>query len=72
MTDRPEAGAAGPAAAWHAMPAADALAALRSTRAGLISAGAEARLATPGPHRLPEPPRRPDWRRFLDQFANLL
>ncbi len=39
---------------------------------GLSGAEVERRLQEVGPNQLDEPPRRPGWRRFLDQFNNVL
>ncbi|MBN2624755.1 MAG: HAD-IC family P-type ATPase, partial [Acidimicrobiales bacterium] len=39
---------------------------------GLSSVEAQQRLAADGPNALPEPPPRPTWLRFVDQFRNLL
>jgi magnesium-transporting ATPase (P-type) len=57
---------------WHTLPAAEALAQLGATAEGLPEAEARARLATHGPNRLPEPPRRSALARFLLQFHNIL
>ena len=57
---------------WHAVDAERVLAQLATERGGLSSAEAKARLATYGPNALPEPPRRPAWRRLLAQFDNML
>ena len=57
---------------WHALAAEEALPALATSREGLSAAEAQARLRVHGPNRLPAPPRRSAWRRFLAQFANLL
>jgi magnesium-transporting ATPase (P-type) len=58
---------------WHALAATDVAGALGCNPAvGLDSADAAARLLTRGPNRLRQKPPRPAWRRFLDQFANLL
>jgi Ca2+-transporting ATPase len=58
---------------WHAIPAADVATELGCDPArGLDAAEAAARLLTQGPNRLRQKPPRPAWRRFLDQFANLL
>ena len=56
----------------HAMPAAEVLLALQADAAGLTGAEAEARLATYGPNRLPEPAQRSPLLRFLLQFHNVL
>ena len=57
---------------WHAQTTATALNALAARATGLSSAEAGRRLASHGPNRLPEPPRRGPLRRFLAQFNNLL
>jgi Ca2+-transporting ATPase len=58
---------------WHALDASDAAGALGCDPArGLDGADAAARLLAHGPNRLRQKPPRPAWRRFLDQFANLL
>lgn len=49
-----------------------ALDALRASADGLETAEAQRRLETFGPNRLPEPERRPAWRRLLAQFHNVL
>ncbi|WP_374477319.1 cation-translocating P-type ATPase [Zoogloea sp.] len=62
-----------PPRTWHALAATDVAGALGCNLAvGLDSADAAARLLTRGPNRLRQKPPRPAWRRFLDQFANLL
>ena len=61
-----------PAKAWHALEAADVLAALGSTADGLAAAEAARRLESVGPNRLPEERRDGPLRRFLPQFHNLL
>ena len=67
--DRPTAGHA----AWHALDADDALARLGADRRrGLSPEEAARRLAQHGANRLPPPPRRPGWLRFLLQFHNVL
>jgi magnesium-transporting ATPase (P-type) len=60
------------APAWHALAAEELRAALATGPDGLAAAEAQARLRTYGPNRLPAPPRRSAWRRFLAQFQNLL
>ena len=58
---------------WHALSAEQVLDALDCLPArGLTPEEAAARLARVGPNALAEAPRRPGWRRFLDQFASLL
>lgn len=62
-----------PEPAWHALSAEQASQALGCDPArGLSTDEATARLARIGPNALAEAPRRPGWRRFLDQFASLL
>ena len=62
-----------PEPAWHALSAEQASEALGCDLArGLSNDEAAARLARIGPNALAEAPRRPGWRRFLDQFASLL
>ncbi|HLS86931.1 MAG TPA: cation-transporting P-type ATPase [Burkholderiales bacterium] len=59
--------------AWHALPAEAALERLGvDRRRGLSAAEAERRLAAHGANRLPRPPQRPAWLRFLLQFHNVL
>jgi P-type Ca2+ transporter type 2C len=59
--------------AWHARPAAEALERLDSNPARGLSADAvRQRLLAYGPNRLAEPPRRPAWLKYLDQFRNTL
>jgi P-type Ca2+ transporter type 2C len=57
---------------WHTMSAGEALAALNSGSGGLDEEEAAHRLATNGPNRLPEKPRRSALALFLDQFKSLL
>ncbi|RED52078.1 cation-transporting P-type ATPase [Aestuariispira insulae] len=59
-------------ARWHCDPAEAALVKLQSTPAGLAEETASIRLGKFGPNRLPAPPKRPAWRRFLSQFHNIL
>ncbi len=54
-----------------ALPAEEALRALRTSRKGLAAAEATLRLARDGPNVLARPPRRDLWRRFLGQFKDL-
>lgn len=61
-----------PQQAWHTLSAGSALAELKATTAGLSTNDAAARLATYGPNRLPEPPRRSALIRLLLQFHNIL
>jgi len=58
--------------AAHAASAQDAIAALRTSAAGLDEAEARRRLEAHGPNRLPSAPGRPWPKRFLAQFNNLL
>ena len=44
----------------------------RTSRGGLTQAEADARLQAHGPNRLPEPPQRSAWLRFLLHFHNIL
>jgi Ca2+-transporting ATPase len=61
-----------PDAPW-AEPAVAVTAALHvDPAAGLAGPEAERRLAACGPNKLAEPPKRPAWKLFLDQFRNLL
>jgi magnesium-transporting ATPase (P-type) len=71
---RPEAGPAPTSAtAWHALPAAQALAALQADAAtGLTQAEAHRRLARHGANALPEAPARPAWQSFARQFKSPL
>jgi len=57
---------------WHARTAEAVLAELKTSASGLGEAEARARLASYGPNRLPEPPRRSAFLRFLLQFHNVL
>ena len=58
---------------WHALDGPDVLQRLGVDPAdGLGADGVAERLARHGPNRLPEPPRRPAWQRFLLQFHNPL
>ncbi len=57
---------------WHALNAADALAALETSPRGLSPDEAARRLRTHGPNRLPEHAPHSALRRFLLQFHNLL
>jgi magnesium-transporting ATPase (P-type) len=57
---------------WHDQSSEAALRKLETTPTGLSQTEAEARLATYGPNRLPEPPRRSVFIRFLLQFHNIL
>ncbi|HSH07653.1 MAG TPA: cation-transporting P-type ATPase [Burkholderiales bacterium] len=58
--------------AWHAIPAEDALRAVKSARGGLDADEVELRRARHGPNALPPPVRRSAWARFLLQFHNAL
>jgi magnesium-transporting ATPase (P-type) len=57
---------------WHSFYAKEALGGVGRERRGLTSAEAKLRLARHGYNRLPPPPRRPAWLRFLLQFHNVL
>ncbi len=57
---------------WHALTADQALAALDTTRNGLSASEAIDRAGRFGPNRLPPPPSRSAWSRFLAQFHNVL
>ncbi len=57
---------------FHARPIDDCLDAFDATAGGLTSAAAAERLRVAGPNRLPEPPRRPAFLRFLVHFHNVL
>lgn len=57
---------------WHAFPAAEVRARLDVGPAGLGDDEARARLHRVGPNRLPVAPRRPAWRRLLEQFQSVL
>lgn len=62
-----------PAAHWHALNAAEALARLGVDPArGLDAATVRQRLSTHGDNALPEPPARPPWRTFARQFQSPL
>jgi magnesium-transporting ATPase (P-type) len=62
-----------PAAAWHALSAGQALQALGVDAAvGLQAQQVQQRLRTHGPNALPEPPPRPAWRTFVQQFKSQL
>ncbi len=58
--------------AYHAMPSATALDALASRSSGLDTGEYTRRLAEHGPNRLPEPPKRSPFLRFLSHFHNVL
>ncbi|WP_028451558.1 cation-translocating P-type ATPase [Chitinilyticum aquatile] len=57
---------------WHALPADEVFARLGSSPAGLGPDECAERLASHGPNQLREKTPRPAWRRFADQFRNLL
>ncbi|MDP3536922.1 MAG: cation-transporting P-type ATPase [Halomonas sp.] len=59
-------------AAWHSTDADEAISSLQSSTTGLSSQEAESRLKTHGPNRLQQEQARPWYRRFLDQFNNIL
>jgi Ca2+-transporting ATPase len=74
-TDLPAQAASGAdkSRAWRRLTVTESLAALRSEAArGLTDAEVARRLSQHGENRLDEAPRRPVWRKFLDQFRNLL
>jgi len=66
MTDDPE------ERRWHARPAAEVLSTLAAGEGGLDAAEARRRLASQGPNRLPQPPRRGRLARLLAQFHSVL
>ncbi|MCX7893792.1 MAG: HAD-IC family P-type ATPase [Burkholderiales bacterium] len=72
MSNRDEARGTPSRAPWHAMTAAEALAALEASPAGLTREAVTQRLARHGPNRLPEAKRRGPLARFVAQFNNLL
>ncbi|NYZ13087.1 HAD-IC family P-type ATPase [Azospirillum sp. RWY-5-1] len=57
---------------WHALPVAEAMAALESSDAGLSATEVERRRARFGPNRMTPPAPRPAWKRLLAQFDNIL
>jgi len=67
-----EAAGDAPQPPWHAMAPEEALSALQSSRDGLATAEAAARLRRFGPNALPEPPAPNPLLRFLAQFNNTL
>src|SRR5690606_33121443 len=65
--------AAGGTPAWHSLEALAVLELLQADGShGLTAAEAARRLRRFGPNRLPQPPRRPAWKRFLAQLHNVL
>jgi calcium-translocating P-type ATPase len=60
------------AVAWHALDPEATGARLAVGAEGLSAREAARRLARFGPNRLPAAPRRPAWRRFVDQFRSVL
>ncbi len=62
----------GDAADWHALGAGDVAERLHTGPHGLTDEEAARRLARYGPNRLPAPPRKPAWLRFVRQFHNVL
>jgi len=58
--------------AWHSLDAGHVLESLDAPDSGLDSEEAARRLEHYGPNSLPEPPRRPAWRRLLGHFHNVL
>ncbi|MGE0082162.1 MAG: HAD-IC family P-type ATPase, partial [Thiohalomonadaceae bacterium] len=62
-----------PALEWHTLPPEEVVQRLATDgHRGLSAAEAAARLGRFGPNRLPPPPRRPAWLRFVQQFHNVL
>ncbi len=59
-------------APWHALTALEVRKRLEVGPDGLSDDEAHARLARHGPNRLKSAPRRPAWRRFLEQFQSVL
>jgi calcium-translocating P-type ATPase len=57
---------------WHSMNHQDVLKETGSSTAGLTPKEATQRLKKNGPNKLPQPPRRSTWIRFLLQFHNIL
>ncbi len=57
---------------WHALSAEETLERLETSEEGLSGEEAKRRLDHYGPNRLREEKKRPAWRRFLDQFNNVL
>ena len=57
---------------WHALASEAALDLARTSAGGLTQAEVDARLQAHGPNRLPEPPQRSAWLRFLLHFHNIL
>ncbi len=72
MGPNPPATDADASLAWHAKPAAEALAHFGTSRKGLSESEAQARLAQYGRNRLRRPERRGPLARFLLQFHNVL
>lgn len=57
---------------WHALPAVGVLARLQTQSQGLSTDEAARRLKLHGPNSLPVAPRTPAWKRFAQQFRNVL
>jgi len=57
---------------WHTLEASEAFSRLQSDQTGLSSSEAQKRLETYGPNRLPAPPQRSLFIRFISQFNNVL
>lgn len=57
---------------WHTLASETALDLARTSTGGLTQAEADTRLKEQGPNRLPEPPQRSAWLRFLLHFHNIL
>jgi P-type Ca2+ transporter type 2C len=58
--------------AWHSQSPEEVLEMLHSSRNGLAVEEASKRLEEYGSNQLPEKPKRPEWRRFIKQFDNIL
>lgn len=59
-------------AVWHSSDTDEVISSLQASPTGLTSQEAESRLKTYGPNRLQQEQARPWYRRFLDQFNNIL
>ncbi|WP_291010203.1 cation-transporting P-type ATPase [Hydrogenophaga sp.] len=57
---------------WHTLASDAALDLARTSASGLTQGEADTRLQAHGPNRLPEPPQRSAWKRFLLHFHNIL
>jgi len=71
-TTAPEPAADVNAADWHALTPDEARRALATPEAGMDAAEVERRRGMHGANRLPEPTRRPAWKRLAAQFHNVL